>query len=193
MVVPPHVNLLPLGVAHYYGDTIRQIFVAAAALMLIGAPFYADNLKSELPFVVGGALVLIALAAVTNPHSKNVAAANAIAAGVGLLIYEIWALYEYDTVYSSAFLLRELLAIMFLAAFYYSMKTLRAFILHQVGKEEEVGEFDEQPHKEEPNPEELQRMHDEEDNVVHVKNEGDSEHNHEKKTQHHDGMNSGLL
>ena len=41
------------------------------------------------------------------------------------------------------FIWRELIAIIFLVAFYFSVKTVRAFILHQIGKSQQVGEFDE--------------------------------------------------
>ena len=130
-------------VAHYYGDAVRQLFVSAAALMLIGAPFYADSMRSELPFEIVGALVLVALAALVNPHNKSVFMVGAVASGVGLVIYETWALYTYFESTWLQFILREIIAIVFLAGFYFSMKTVRAFVLHTVGKHDEVGEFDE--------------------------------------------------
>ena len=129
-------------VAHYYGDAVRQLFVAAAALMLIGAPFYADSLRSELPFEIFGPLILFALAALANPHNKSVFMAGAVASGTGLVIYETWALYTYFESTWLQFILREMIAIVFLTGFYFSMKTVRAFILHTIGKHDEVGEFE---------------------------------------------------
>lgn len=131
------------GVPHYYGDTIRQLFIVNAGLILIGAPFYADSLRAELPFEILGALILAGLAALVNPHKRSFLFANAIAAGVGLLLYETWALSAYETSTWTQFVLRELIAIVFLFAFYFSVKTVRAFVLHQIGKSERVGEFDE--------------------------------------------------
>ncbi len=130
-------------VPHYYGDTIRQLFIVNAGLILIGAPFYADSLRAELPFEILGALILAGLAALVNPHKKSFLFANAVAAGVGLLFYETWALSQYETSTWTQFVLRELIAIIFLFAFYFSVKTVRAFVLHQIGKSERVGEFDE--------------------------------------------------
>jgi len=130
-------------VPHYYGDTIRQLFIANAGLILIGAPFYADSLSAELPFEILGALVLAGLAALVNPHNKSFLFANAIAAGVGLLFYETWALSNYEVSTWAQFIWRELIAIIFLIAFYFSVKTVRAFVLHQIGKSGVVGEFDE--------------------------------------------------
>lgn len=135
----PHEEHIP----HYHGDAVRQLFISAAALMLIGAPFYADSLRTELPFEIVGALILVALAALANPHKKLALVADAIAAGVGLVIYETWALYTYHDSTWMQFILREVIAIIFLAAFYFSMKTVRAFVLHQVGRHDEAGEFEE--------------------------------------------------
>ncbi|OGG80617.1 hypothetical protein A3A39_03955 [Candidatus Kaiserbacteria bacterium RIFCSPLOWO2_01_FULL_54_13] len=131
-------------IPHYHGDAVRQLFVSAAALMLIGAPFYADSLRTELPFEIAGALVLVALAALANPHKKSVFFVGAVASGVGLVVYETWALYHYSEITWLQFILRELVAVVFLVAFYFNMKTVRAFVLNTVGKHDEVGEFEEQ-------------------------------------------------
>lgn len=122
---------------------MRQLFIAAAALMLIGAPFYADELRTEFPFVVVGALVLVALAALASPHKHLVFVASAIASGVGAFIYEVWALYSYQESTWVQFGLREAIAIIFLISFYFSVKTVRAGLTHMVGKHDTAGEFDE--------------------------------------------------
>lgn len=137
----PHVH--EGGVYHYYGDQMRQLFLSAAALILIGAPFYADSLLVELPFEIAGALLLVALAALANPHNRSIFTAGAVIAGVGAVIYETWALYMYFDSTWVQFLLREIIAIIFLVAFYFNLKTVRAFLLHQVGKHDTAGEFDE--------------------------------------------------
>lgn len=131
-------------VLHYYGDYVRILFVCAAAAMLIGVPFYGNWLHLELPFVVVGAAILVALAAISNPYRKSIHFANSVAAGVGMVLYEIWALYAYAESTWLQFSLRQLIAILFLVAFYFSMKTVRAFLLHQVGKHDQVGDFDQE-------------------------------------------------
>lgn len=130
-------------ISHYYGDQVRVLFVVAAGLMLIGAPWYANSLRTELPFEITGALILVALAALINPHKKSLILATAVAAGVGAVVYETWALYEYFDSTWTEFILRQTIASVFLFSFYFSMKTVRAFALHQVGKHDEAGEFDE--------------------------------------------------
>jgi hypothetical protein len=129
-------------VPHYYGDHVRQLFIVAAALMLIAAPFYTDALRVQLPFIIIGALVLAAIAALANPLKQSVFIAGAIASGVGLVVYESWALFMYSESSWPEFVLREGIAIVFLIAFYFNMKTVRAFVLHRIGKYGEAGEFD---------------------------------------------------
>ncbi|MBI2612736.1 hypothetical protein HYW59_02900 [Candidatus Kaiserbacteria bacterium] len=141
--IPPPPSPYEVHVSHYYGDQVRQLFFVAAALMLIGAPFYADSLRVELPFEVAGALILVALAALANPHNRTVFLACAIVSGVGVAIYEMWALYGFEDSTWVQFGLREAIAVILLIAFYFNMKTVRAFVLHQVGKHDEAGEFDE--------------------------------------------------
>ena len=121
-------------VSHYYGDTVRQLFIGGAALMLVAAPFYAEALRTEFPFEIAGALVLVALAALANPHQRIIFMAGAVAAGVGAVIYQTWALFTYSESTWMQFVLREAIAVIFLVAFYFNMKTVRAFVLHTVGK-----------------------------------------------------------
>ena len=126
-------------VPHYYGDTIRQLFIANAGLILIGAPFYADSLSAELPFRDFGGTHPCGACGARESAQKSFLFANAVAAGVGLLFYETWALSNYETSTWMQFIWRELIAIIFLVAFYFSVKTVRAFILHQIGKSQQVG------------------------------------------------------
>lgn len=129
-------------VPHYYGDYMRQLMLGGAVLMLIAAPFYGDLIRVELPFEVVGALVLVALAALTNPWKKSVITADAVVTGVWMSVYQVWALYGYENASALQFVLREALSILFLVAFYFSVKTMRAMILHQIGKRDTIDEFE---------------------------------------------------
>ncbi len=86
-------------VAHYYGYHMRQLFMSAAALMIVGSPFYTDSLRLELPLILIGALALVAIAALANPHNTNIFYVAAAMSGAGVVIYGMWALnnYEVDT------------------------------------------------------------------------------------------------
>ena len=119
--------------AHYYGNTVRQLFLAATTVMLLGAPFYVDVFRVQMPFIVLGAIVLVMLAALTSPQSRSVMMANAVAAGAGATLYEFWALAGFDTSLFQSFL-RQLPALILILAFYFSLKTYRAMFTGIIGK-----------------------------------------------------------
>lgn len=128
-------------ITHYYGDVVRELFLGGAALMLVSSPLYADALQVQFPFIVVGALVVVALAAFTNPHKQWSCAADCVVAGAAVVVYGMWSLYGYEEVGPIAFVLRLAIAIIFLFAFYYALKTVRAFSLHQIGKQDRFDEF----------------------------------------------------
>ncbi len=135
-------NSGPRNIPHYYGDSVRQLLLGAAALMMIFSPLYSDTLRQQFPLIIIGALLAAAFAALMNPRDKWVVLGSAIVSGTGLVIYAMWGMYGYDSVNPIAFMLRVVIAVIFLFAFYFSMKTLRAFMLRQIGKRETVDEFE---------------------------------------------------
>lgn len=120
-------RLTPL--PHYYGDTVRQLLLAAATAILIGAPFYAQNIRAELPFYVIVPLALVCLAAFTSPRNKNILIVDTIVAAAGMLYFEIWALSSYEMDPLLAVGLRQGIALLFFFALYFGGKTLRARIV----------------------------------------------------------------
>lgn len=125
---------------HYYGDTVRQLLIAAAALMLLAAPFYTDNISVELPFIVLGTVVLVAVSAMTSPKKSSMMSADVVVSGVGLVIFEIWAIGGYGIDEFHKFILREALALVFLFALYYSTKTLRSMLMRETGRRDKQPE-----------------------------------------------------
>lgn len=123
-------------IPHYYGDIVRGLFIAATLLMLVSSPLYAESLRTALPVLVIAAVVLIALAALTNPRSVVITRLNAAAAGVGVIVFEIWALMAFNLGALLGFVLLEAVAILFVFAFYFSLKTLRAMIMGLIGNDE---------------------------------------------------------
>lgn len=129
-------------IAHYYGDYVRQIFMGSAAVMLIFSPFMSQELPAILPFEIGGALVIAILGALTNPSRQISMVANAIAAGVGVVVYELLALNSFYAGAMIAFIQREALAIAFLFALYFSLKTFRNMVFRMLGKRgDRIGDF----------------------------------------------------
>lgn len=129
---PSYATLNPI--PHYYGSFVRELLVGAAVLMLVASPLYTDNIQVEFPFVLLGALAAALVAALTNPRVKSFSIMDAVVSGVGLVVFASWAIFQYDSINILAFTIRILIALIFLFAFYFSMKTVRAFVLHQIGK-----------------------------------------------------------
>jgi hypothetical protein len=129
-------------IRHYHGDIMRQLFLAAAAAMFLGAPFYSSAPLVQIPLIVIGALALVALAAFTAPHAPRVMTANVIFSGALIILYEAWALLALNERALLDFVLRELPAVLLLFAFYFAGKTLRAMLTGQIGREPAPHEFD---------------------------------------------------
>ena len=136
-------NTGPRHIPHYYGDSVRQLLIGASALMMISSPLYSDVLRVQFPFIIIGALLAASFAALMNPKDRWVVLGSAIISGVGVVAYAMWGMFGYDTINPVAFMLRLVIAVLFLFAFYFSMKTLRAFMMRQIGKRETIDEFEE--------------------------------------------------
>ena len=117
-------------VHHHDVIAVRQLMLGAAVLMLLAAPFYGDSLLVELPFVLIGVVVLVSLSAITRATEKSILTADAIAAGVGMCIYQTWALIGYDQSVSISFILREAMVVLFLFIFYFSVMASRSMIVN---------------------------------------------------------------
>ena len=139
----PYMPDLHMGpsIPHYYGDYVRQIFMLCGAAMLIFSPFLAASFPGALPFEIGGALLVAILGALTNPAKQISMLAEAIVAGVGVVTYELLALNSFSSGAMIAFIEREALAVAFLFALYFSLKTIRNMAFHMIGKKERVGDF----------------------------------------------------
>lgn len=136
----PKLTLGP-SLAHYYGDEVRRLFIAGAAAMLLVAPFLSSFMPITLPFEIGGAVVLIVLAAMINPKNQLVMLLSSIAAAIAIIGNELIAFAAYFDGYFFIFFGREVIALVFIFALYFALKTVRAMQLGQVGRREPPGEF----------------------------------------------------
>ena len=126
-------------IRHYHGDIARDLLLGAAALSLIASPLYADSLKTQFPLIIAGVLASAVAAGLTDPKRRISATIDAVVSGVALVMYAGWALVNYSGENPVAFVLRMAIAIIFFFAFYFSMKTVRAFSLGEVGAHEREG------------------------------------------------------
>jgi hypothetical protein len=123
-------------IPHYYGDIVRGLFITIALAILVSSALYSRAISAALLLPIVGSMVLITLAALTNPHSKAIMRLNAVASGVGVVVFEVWALTALSSGTLVGFVLFEATAILFVFAFYFSMKTLRSMLMNLLGKEE---------------------------------------------------------
>lgn len=117
------------GVSHYYGDSVRILFVLCAAI-IFGAQFIGT------PFLTGGAtlaicIILIVAAGLTNPVQAWIHWANILVAGGSLLLFGMIAVARYKetgTPFGSA-LVAIILVLLFVYALYNAIKTLRGVLM----------------------------------------------------------------
>lgn len=118
---------------HYYGDAVRFLFMLAAIIMLITLPF----LSAELPVPIYIAIMVIlatgVLAGITNPLQKWISILNTTISLGALSVFEYYAVNSFISSHRSSlyFVTNQALAIVFLFALYYSIKTIRAMYLKE--------------------------------------------------------------
>ncbi len=120
---------LPLGPSHYYGDTVRILFVVAAVLLLasqfIGSPFLTPIAALVL------AVVLVIMAGLTNPVQIWVQWANVILSGICLFLFGSMSLTRYKEtgdIFGGNFIIL-LLTVVFILALYLATRTLRGVLM----------------------------------------------------------------
>lgn len=120
-------------VVHYYGDYVRQIFIASAVIMAVALPLWG-SLLPNFPIIVEVTMivVLVALAGLTSPRSKLIMTINALLSGIGAILLEYAAITNYSSDSFMIFTAREAAAILLLFALYFSVKTIRAMSLKQI-------------------------------------------------------------
>ncbi|KKQ77373.1 MAG: hypothetical protein UT00_C0013G0004 [Parcubacteria group bacterium GW2011_GWA1_38_7] len=118
---------------HYYGDLVRFLFMLAAIIMLITLPFLIGKLPVPLYISIMVILAIGVLAGITNPLQKWISILNGLISTAALFIFEFYAVNSFSTsgVKTLYFITNQLLAVVFLFALYYSIKTLRAMFIKE--------------------------------------------------------------
>lgn len=119
--------------SHYYGDTVRRLFLVGGALVLLTVLFDKRFLAFYLYVGVLIVLVLTVLAGLTSPANRRVIIGDTILAGVLFVLFEYAAIGAYldaERTFDIVFILHQINSFVFLAALYLGSKTLRARVLH---------------------------------------------------------------
>lgn len=123
-------------IPHYYGDTVRWLFMVAAIIMALTLPIVHTILN--IPIIVSTFCILIlgVAAGLTNPNQIWDAAINVIISMAGFLVFDTTAIWIYQQQINTDplekfFLASTALGLIFLAAVYFSIKTLRGLIIKE--------------------------------------------------------------
>lgn len=112
--------------AHYYGDIVRVLFLVASAVMLVGLPAFMGYTHLPTMVSVFAMLILGCAAGLTSPGQLWSAVLNVVISIFGFMVFEGFAVIAYTNAESFPFLAANLiLGFIFIAAVYYSVKTLR--------------------------------------------------------------------
>lgn len=118
---------------HYYGDTVRKLFLLAGVILLLAIVRDHEFLSLYISVGVFSVLVLTVLAGLTspsvgNPYTRRIIVADVAISAVLFLLFEYLSIGEYarsKDIANEIFFLRQALALVFLIATYFSTKTFR--------------------------------------------------------------------
>lgn len=119
---------------HYYGDMVRTLFLVGAIIMLLTLPFgpTITNVSSTMVLLV--ILLLSITAGITNPQQTWI---NIVNLGISLIAFIVFEYHALTNDFPSKnelivpFFINQILAIIFLIAIYYSVKTVRGSFLKE--------------------------------------------------------------
>lgn len=129
-------------IPHYHGDTVRLLFLITVGLTFLVVPIWGHVVPFGTLFEVMSGIILIALAGLTNPHSRWVMTLNVLASGIGAFLLEYSAISFQATDTTTLLIMREAAAFILIVAFYFSVKTLRAMTQGKVGELSRPWEFE---------------------------------------------------
>jgi hypothetical protein len=112
---------------HYYGDIVRRLFLAGAFLMALSLPFFWEDVSLPLYITIFAVIAADVVAGITTPAKFWSNVLNLLASVFAAAIFEYYAVEAYRNIREETyfFLVNQVLALIFLAALYYSVKTVR--------------------------------------------------------------------
>jgi hypothetical protein len=110
---------------------LRLLFVVGAIAIFLAVPLAHALPAPLLTFVVAAALLTTFFAGLTNPTQYWVAMSDMIIASVACVFFELAAISAYGSsgMDNPAFFVLQLLAVNFLVAFYFAVKTFRGMYI----------------------------------------------------------------
>lgn len=118
-------------IPHYHGDLVRQLMLGAAALIILAIPMISKLSLLQTPLELIAAITLIVCASVTTPRRIAPFFVDAIVCAIGLVIYEPLAIAAYQGGDLVLFVVYEALALIFVFALYFSVKSIRGMTMRK--------------------------------------------------------------
>jgi len=119
--------------AHYYGDTIRGIYIVAGLFMILGYPFFSNLLGLPIVIPVVAILMLGIFGGLLSPNQSWVMKVNVVISVIALFVFEFYAVQSFNGGIRGAgpvfFWGNQILAFLFFIAVYLSVKTVRGVVL----------------------------------------------------------------
>ena len=116
---------------HYHGDTVRKLFLVGGVVMISTLPFVYSQLNLRLEYSIVAIIILVISAGITNPLLKKAIIFDSAVSALAFCIFEYFAVRTYVIDNRIFFaLLNQILALNFLLALYYSIRTLRWLMTH---------------------------------------------------------------
>ncbi len=122
---------------HYYGDSVRTIFIITGVIMIATLPFFSKLIALPIGFAITGILILAILSGLLNPVKKWIIIIDAIVATVAFLSFEYSAVFAYmhlpptETVNVLFFWTNQIFSLLLFLAVYLSTKTLRGMYIDE--------------------------------------------------------------
>lgn len=110
---------------HYYGDTVRVLFLIAGIALMIITATYRDTVNVPVSMSMLGAIILVLSAGFTAYKQHIMVFVDFIVALFSTFFFESIVLYGSYNRNDSLFWIYQGLALIFLVALYFSVKTLR--------------------------------------------------------------------
>lgn len=115
---------------HYYGDFVRKHLFFAGFVIMVAALIDSELRNFYLFVGLFGVVGITILAGLTSPQKRAAMFFDVLVSAIMFLIFEYFAIVayaRYENFADSVFFFRQLIAVIYLIALYYSTKTMRYY------------------------------------------------------------------
>lgn len=117
---------------HYYGDTVRKLFLSGAIIMLLVYPLFNHTIPAQPMLNIVGIILLSVMAGLTNPRQTWILVADVFLSIAAVSVFEYYAVSFAQAGNQNLFIINQLLAVCFFTALYFAVKTARNALLKNI-------------------------------------------------------------